>query len=510
MELVHEEVLELLADTPWPEAPRLEVSSVTGEGVEELRDALFGAAGRVSPGDPDDVVALPVDRAFTVKGTGTVITGTLVSGTLTDGARVRLLPPGLEGRVRGLQRHGEEVRAAGPGGRTAVALAGEEMDLEHVHRGQLLTTDPGWLPSSILTVHLAVLEGTGWRLEHNQRVRVHLGTAEVMARVVIPDGHELPPGGAGWAQLRAETPVAARSGQPVVLRSYSPLTTIAGGRVVEVGAPKRGRLDAQTRVRLESLRTGNAEARIAAVLELAGWAGVDGARLPMAAGVTPAQVSDRADRAAHAEAVVVLPGGRWIAGSLATRGASLLEEGVDAALREEPWRRHVPVENVRAYLPAHAADGLADALLDRLVTTGRLHIEAGRCRTPGHAPRLTPEQEGLMRRIAATYREAALAPPTLDELPADLRQARLFEPFLARLQDEGTLVRLDERLWIDAAALSAAVSRVRSELSGESGLGPADFREVLPLTRKHLLPILIHMDSAGVTRREGDGRTVAG
>lgn len=530
LELVRDDLAEFLAAGPWPSAAVHEVSSLTGEGIEALREAIVALAAEVRDSGAADEVVLPVDRVFSVRGTGSVVTGSLLSGELRTGSVVHVLPEGLPGRVRALQQHGAEAERVGPGSRVAVALSGERMDLEHLRRGQLVVTNPAWRASSMLTVELRTLPDTGWSLRHGQRVRLHLGTDEVMARVVLFDRDgdydhdhdpteaeveaqvqaeaEVEPGSPRLGQLRTERPVAARSGQRFVVRSYSPVATIGGGEVIEPLAPRRTRINDEQRAALERLRAKDSGDRIVAVLDLAGWAGADPALLPVQAGVTPAEA-----RAFTPEThgALALPRGAWVGPEPAAEAARRLMHKLDRLHAEEPWWPAIGVDRLRAMLPDGCAAGLADAVLAREVEAGRLELTEGRARRPGHEPTLTPEQERRRDALVRVYREAGLTPPLLSELPEQSEPLPVDDTtrmLIEQLQSEGRLARLDPELWIWSEHLDGVAARVGTELAGGEGLGPADFREIIPVTRKHLLPILTHLDVRGVTVLEGGVRRV--
>ncbi|MYJ16997.1 MAG: selenocysteine-specific translation elongation factor, partial [Gemmatimonadetes bacterium] len=233
LELALDDVRELLAGTPYADAPIVPTSAVTGAGLDELRAALAREGGRARARLDADIVRLPVDRVFTVRGTGTVVTGTLWSGSLSLDQRIRLEPGGLAARVRGLEVHGRSVRTARAGERTAVALAGSRVGREAVGRGQVVVGADPWVAADRVTARIELLPDTAWGIERGQRVRVHLGTSEVMARVFLLDCAEIVAGEVAWAQLRLEAPLVARTRDHVVLRSYSPMTTIGGGIVAE-------------------------------------------------------------------------------------------------------------------------------------------------------------------------------------------------------------------------------------------------------------------------------------
>ena len=508
MALVRDDVRGLLADTPWADAPVVPTSVETGEGLDALAGALLDlveAPSRRTRGE-DDVARLPLDRAFTVKGTGTVVTGTLVSGTLRSGQRVRVLPDGPEARLRGLQVHGREVEEVRAGERTAAALAG--VDREALHRGQALVAGEGWRATDRLTVRLSVLADAEREVVHGQRVRVHLGTSEVMGRVVLLEGAEaVPPGQEGWAQLRLERPVVARAGDRLVIRFYSPMTTVGGAVVAEPLPPRRTRLEAGEEEALARLLGDDADGRVAAALGLAGWGGAAVAALPVVTGLTPGNADEALGRLIAQGARMVE--GVAVAAPRVDEGRRRLLEAVDVHHAEEPLRPGVEAEAFRRALPGGAAAGLADALLAELVAEGELAVDRGVVARPGFRPTLSAAQERMRERLEAVYREAGLAPPSVAELPAEVAGEDLW-PLLRLLEGAGALVALEDGVFAWRPTVEAAIENVRRALGGREGLGPADFKDVLPVSRKHLLPLLAHLDRRGVTVRRGDGRDVAG
>jgi len=504
LELAREDVRDLLATGPFADAPIVPTSATTGEGVDTLGRTLFEAARRIEGQDRDDVTVLPVDRVFTIRGTGTVVTGTLWSGHLATGDRVHLVPGDVRARVRGLQVHGQEVDEVDAGHRTAVALTGDGVDTEALARGQTLVTLADWEASRMLTVWIEVLE-TPWSLEPGQRVRVHVGTAEVMARCVLLGAVRLDPGDAGWVQLRLETPVLARAGQRVVLRSYSPILTFAGGTIVEVFPPKRRARDPAPEAALEAVRTGGQDA-LEAALELAGEPGILESLLPVVTGRVPADVA--ALRAASLERGAVVSDGRLVGtGPVSSHREAILQE-VRRVQTRESFRSGAPVESLRALAPAGAPRGFTDAVLERAVGKGELRVRDGAVAEPDFEPSFSPAQRVLLEDLAERYRGAGLAPPTLDELPEEARADPAFLALVRRLEEEGRLIQLEPGLLVDARALEEGIARTVEALGGATGLGPADFREVLPVTRRHLLPILRYLDRTGVTRNTGDVRAV--
>ena len=513
--LVGEEVRELLADTLYRDALLLPTSARTGRGLQALVESLRLVAEAVQEEDPQDLARLPIDRVFSVRGTGTVVTGTLWSGSLRTGEKVRILPGEIPARVRGLQVHGREVDEAWGGQRTAVALVGTGVERAALARGQVLVCDAGWGASGVMTIRASVIGDSTWMLESGQRVRVHLGTAERLARVVLLGPEALGPGEEGWAQLRLEAPAVARARERVVLRSYSPVTTLGGGVVAEPLAPKRARLSAAEERWLADVLAGDDGAAVAARAEVAGWKGESTLRLPVTTGLPSWRIQAilsslpplGAPESGAAAIPRRLPDG-VISGAKVTEGLLRLEQAVDAFHAAEPLRPGLDVETLRQALPRGAHPELPDALLDALVSAGRLVLRGGLVSRPGFSATLGPVQERLLERLAELYRTAALTPPMVEELPEEVRGSPDFWPILRLLEGDGRVTRVDGDLFMWSDALRQAAAKVRQALAGREGLGPADFREALPLTRKHLLPILAYLDQLGVTRRRGNVRDV--
>jgi selenocysteine-specific elongation factor len=509
LELVREEVEELLAETPYRDSPVLPVSAVEGRGLEELTDLLASLGEAIEERGQDDVFRLPVDRVFTIRGAGTVVTGTLWSGRLRVGDRVRILPGEKEARIRGLQLHGKETEEATAGSRVAVALTGSGISHQEIHRGQTLVEGEGWESSWMLTCRTSVLPDTGWALEQGQRVRVHLGTAEVLARVALLETDLLAPGEEGWAQLRLEEPLVARVKDSLVLRSYSPVTTMGGGRVAEVSSRKRKRVSPSQVELLEQRLSEDPRQALLSHLETAGWSGAEVAALPQHTGLAPTRAREVVERAREGKELHGL-GELLFHRNVWEEGEERLLEGLRAFHEAEPLRPGLPLQEFRQRLPGAHGSTIADALLEALVDRGALRSRGGLVALAGFRPRLTPRQESLRNELRHRLREAGLAPPTLKELAEEVDTREEIRDILRLMEEDGDVLALEGDLYFWREAVREAGRDVVEALGGEGGFGPADFREVLDLTRKHLLPLLRHFDTEGITTRVGDERSVAG
>ena len=500
LELVGEDVHDLLEGTPYEGAEVVPTSVKDPASLESLSEALVRCGARARERIAEDLFRLPVDRVFAVEGTGTVVTGTLWSGRLSRGDTVRILPGHGEARVRAVQVHGAQVDQAVAGQRTALALTGAAVRRGMISRGDVLVSDASWHPSMMLTVEITALAGTGWALEAGQRLRVHLGTVEVMARLALFDTADVPPARPTVAQLRLEAAVVARAGDRFVIRSYSPVTTIAGGVVLEPVPPKRKRLAAGERAALDAISRGG-DAALRGATALAGWAGLDTVSIGVRAG--------RRGRADALPADLALIEAALFDPAIVTGGEDRIMAAVRRYHRDHSLQAGAPLDVLRTSLPPRSHPKLADGLVARLARDRKLVVAGKLARLPGFEAAPTPAEEEVAARIIAFVKDAGLQGPATAELAAGLseRQAAL-EPLLEYLAAEGRIRLLGDSFWIAAEVLDRAAERVVETLGGKDGLGPAEFRDVLPVTRKHLIPLLGHFDATGVTHRSGGTRSV--
>ena len=297
------------------------------------------------------------------------------------------------------------------------------------------------------------------------------------------------------------------SGRPLRDTLVLPGNHDRGGVVAEVLPPKRKKLRANEASDLDAIIHGDAEAALGASLRLASWSGVATDEVPVRTGRSPEEV--------RSAMIALLEGGAREAGrrifdsAVVEVARTLMFDAVEAFHREEPLRAGIAVELLRQTVPAHDEGRLADALLSEAVKSGSVAVRSSVVFRPGYEPAVTVKQEQVMGDLLERYRGAGLAPPMVSELPETVRDRDDLWPLLKLLERRGHLVALEDELFMDAASFSGAAERVATELGGATGLGPADFREVLPVTRKHLIPILTHFDQTGLTIRGPNGRDVA-
>ena len=485
--LVIDDVRAALAGTPLAAAPIVPVSATTGTGLGELTAAIGEALRAAPPRDDSDLFRLPIDRVFTVKGTGTVVTGTVWSGRVTRDDVVRLLPGERSARVRAVQAHGSAIDRPSPGSRIALALAG--VDVADVARGQVAVTDAAWRAATLIRADVRLLPGTP-PLGPRTRVRFHLGTAEVGGRVVVGGG-ALSAGTVRPGRVVLDAPVVARAGDRFVLRGGSPLATLGGGVVSDP-------LPTHWRARPWPLPDAAPGQRLGWMLDEAVADGLPIETLPQRVGLRPSSVSDLL---ASQPDVVVLGARAWRATTIDAACAHL-ESLVRAAVAAAPLEPGAPLQ---ALMSALAVGELAAAeALRRAVASGSLTLDGGLVRPAGWSPALsatnTADREWLLSRLRGSPTE----PPSAAELAAERGRDLLA---LFRLLDrEGLLVAVEPGRWYPAEGVRELARRLHAALAARAPQTPAELRVVLGGSRKFVIPFLEYCDRVGITVRTDAGR----
>lgn len=509
--LVRDEAEELVAGSFLEGAPVVALSARTGKGLDQLREVLRQIAVEIPARSADFVARLPIDRAFTMKGFGAVVTGTLVSGRICEGDELELLPAGFRVRARGVQVHGASVHSAHPGQRTAINLAG--VDTSSIERGMVLAEVGRLATTQIIDVELSVLRSAPRAIKTRARVRVHLGTAEALARVrVLTAEGEIAPGSNGFAQLRLESPVVALHGERFIVRSYSPAQTIAGGLVLDPAAIKhRGKELTRTDERLRTLMDPNRSARLAVLVQTSGDHGLRLAQVGARTGWTNEVIIQVAKQAEHV---------------LDLDGVLIAREGMDrlsqASLEEvrrhhqrQPLSRGLPRETLRERLFAHAPAEVFRGVLARLEKDGVLISEKDVVRASDHSLNLSGADGELSDLIAGSYKNAGLAMPSVEQVfeSAGVTAARRAHArkVLQRLIDNETLVRIQGETFIHAAALEdlkRLLSEYASKHEPDRLIDVSAFKDLAGVSRKYAIPLLEYLDRERITRRAGDGRVI--
>lgn len=504
-ELAELELQEFLASHALGHLPILPVSSVTGEGLDALREALFQAARGCPVPPPGRPFRLPMDRSFAVRGFGTVATGTVIDGELAVGDTVEVYPSGRESKVRGLQVFSAAVDAVRAGQRAALNLP----DIPHqdLQRGMLVSL-PGCVePSRILDVRVRVLASARSPLKTPLVCTLHVHTQEVEAHLHLAHHPQLGPGEEALAQLRMAQPVAAWPGDRFILRLPSPARTVAGGEVLMVASRKARWGRPRDRALGETLLRDDPDRGTLALLLEGGPVGSEPGRLASRLGVHMRDLEARAPALELSGGLVRWWGGRWWlhaseSAAWLDRGSGFLKAKLGASPRSWLPRQELAGRWGRALGPERGA-----ALVEAMVASGKAEAEGDRVRLTGHRVSLKPEQAAARTKALEALRAAAPAPRTGKELEeaagAPVRQ------ILPHMVEDGELLRFAG----DYFTLPSSLESVRSILArraAESGplLPVPEFKDLLGITRKHAMPLLEYLDDLKWTRREGDGRRI--
>jgi selenocysteine-specific elongation factor len=493
IELARGDVLSLFENAGAEPPVVVACSSKTRDGLPELRAALTQALASANPRSTDDVFRLPVDRAFTVKGTGTVVTGTVWSGALTVEESVRILPTGRVARVRRIEQHGKSSDRAQSGGRAAIALAGT--DVTEVSRGSVVVTDEFWSATSQFEAVVRLESEIAPSISARTRLRLHAGASEVGARLasVSREVHSLEP---VLARVVTDTPVTLRGGDRFVLRLPAPVRTVGGGVVVDPYARRRPLTYEASQV--DGLAAGSA-ARFSFILAAEGPRGVRKKDAPVRAGCTPAEVSNLIEQS-----------GAYVGAH--NLFAPIAVEQVMASVRRiiaefeirSPLSPGVPSRTLREGLRAN--DELIDIGIRELEQAGEIETRGPLVSRTGWAPSPSDRDVETSSRLVHDICAGGQEPPSVTELGS--RYGSSVPALLRLLERQGRIVQVETDRYYDRGVLDAMIARLRGTLVPGTVYVPAQLRDILGFSRKYLIPFLEFCDRSGITERRGDGRTI--
>lgn len=512
--LVEDDARGLVAGSFLDGAPLVAVSARTGAGLDELKSRLSEMGRRVPARSQDFTMRLPIDRAFSMKGFGAVVTGTLISGKITEGDELELLPSRLNVRVRGLQVHNKPVREAQAGQRTAVNLAG--IDTSQIERGMVLAVPGRVTATQIVDVWIDVLPSASRAVRSRSRVRFHIGAAEVLGRVrVLDSSNEIATGSGGLAQLRLEAPVVALHGDRFILRSYSPAETIAGGLILDPFAVKhRGREMDRTIELLRSMMCDERAAKFAGFVRAAGDRGLKVADVAAATGWTN-EVLRKAATEAQADGAVVEVGGVYLARESFERLSRAVVSELERYHKREPLTRGMLRETLREKVFAHALPELFAGVIGRLEETGEIVSEKDIVRSSKHSVGLSEKDAEIKDRLEKLYLSVGVEAPSLDEAMTKVGvaapQRAQARRILQLLIDERKILRIQGEMFMHGRViddLKAKLQTYASQHEPDRLIDVATFKDLAGVSRKYAIPLLEYFDREQLTRRAGDKRVI--
>jgi len=497
LDLVEEDLRETVKGTVLAQAPIVRVSARNGKGMDALilalQDILAQHPHRPDLGRP----RLPVDRVFTMPGFGTVVTGTLLDGHLAVGDAVEILPPGIQGRIRGLQTHKQTENKALPGSRTAVNISGVRTG--QIQRGHVVAHPGTYEPSKMIDVWARLLPDADTPLKHNTEVKLFVGAAEVMARARVLGMAELAPGRDGFLQLMLEDPIVVRRQDRFIIRRPSPSATIGGGQVVDAHPKSRHkRFNPQRLDELEKLLVGTPEEILAQTAEKLGAASLD--QIISSSGLEAEPANSAAESLLSQGQLVALRGKQLV---LNTGSVQRIQQNIEEALtafhKQYPLRPGMPKERLKSQLGL--GNEVFDALLRRMAEE-KILVETGALvQLNQFEVTFTEEQKSQIKNLLQEFGAQPYSPPSVkkceDAIGAELLTAMI---------ETGHLVQLGEDVLFTSETYQEMRAAVIAHIETQGSITLAELRDKFNTSRKYAVSVLEHLDQTGVTIRRGDLR----
>ncbi len=508
--LVQEDVSEKVKGTFLEGAPIVPVSSVTGEGLEELLQQMDAIAREVPPKDTSRPLRLPIDDVFIKTGFGTIVRGAIFSGTVRVGDEVEIVPKGIRARVRSLHAYGKPLEIAVAGQRAALNLGGVER--EGVERGDVVAEPETLIATDRLDVQVRLLPPSAFfspltitALKHGAPIRFHIGTAERIGRIFFFDRPQLALGEETFAEIRLDKPVPCAWGDLFVLRTYSPMITLGGGRLVEPKAPVRRRRKQTEIERLQ--RKATSEPSYLHSLLSEHEQGIPVHEVAQRLFLSPQRVQELVEESVKSGMAWLLPNHILISTAQVMEWQKQLQDRLAQFHAERPLRRGMPKEQLRMLIAPQLSHATFEALLDRFAREGVIVVERETVRLPSHEVRLTEAQQEWAKRMEQRVRQAGFAPPEVEELLAEFPDRTQAVDLLSLLVDQGRLVRVAE--FVVHPEVVEEAKRLAQRLCQQHGSFTASqFREAANTTRKYAVPLLEFLDQLGITVRRGDVRVL--
>ncbi|OGD16241.1 MAG: selenocysteine-specific translation elongation factor [Candidatus Aminicenantes bacterium RBG_16_66_30] len=487
------------------DAPIVPVSALTGAGVDAVKAVLQDIGRRVPARSDSGIFRMPIDRVFTMRGFGTVVAGTILGGSVRTGDRVAVYPEGLVARVRGVQVHGSKAEASAVGRRTALNL--QDIDKEALRRGQVAAAEGSLVPTSRLDARLEVLGSAEREIKHRERVRLHLGTDEVMARLAVIGAQTVAPGASAPVQLILERPTVALPGDRFVIRLFSPVVTVGGGLVLDANPEKHKRFSGTVLEGLEKLG-GSARDAVEQMFAQSGGTPQGVREIALKAGRSETEVADAAaGLLAEGRLVAVIPEKpvKYLHAGIRDRLADGLVASVRAYFASNPFRETMPYSDLRSEFLASSDAPTLRHILDDLVAKNVLFRREAGVGLAGRETKRDPVEEELRGRVENVFLSARFSAPLEDEVRLKLGlNPSVFNPLLNGLVRSGALARLAPKVTYHRDTVDAARVAVAGLIERRGSVSIAELRDRLGLSRKYAQAILEHFDRTGFTKRVGD------
>lgn len=507
LELVTEDVREFTNGTFLENSPIMPVSALTGEGIEEFLKVLDKYCSAIPERTNTGIFRLPIDRVFTMKGFGTVVTGTLVSGMIRNGEPVVIYPSGVTSKIRGIQVHDQSVEEAEAGLRTAINFQG--IDKQIVDRGEVLARPGTLIPSYMLDVELHLLKSNDRPIKNRERVRMHIGTSQMPCNVILLDRENLEPGDTAIVQLRLDGPVACVRDDRFVIRSYSPVRTLGGGSVLNPLPPKHKRFQTDILPQIEQLRQASPETVTSLHIEFAAYSELSFGNLKVLTNLSDKALDNALQKLLSQKTIIQTDRSdrRFIHFKTFTLFREAVLEILAGYHKTNPLKGGMSKGELRSKFPNIENIRLFNQLIGIMIKSGDVEQTEETIRLAGHKVTLQTDQSDLKEKILTIYAGSGLQPPTFKDLSQELKADPVqIRNVLMHLVDEGSMVKVKDDLFFHSDAISDLKNRLVRYLVDNQEITTPGFKDLTGTSRKYTIPLLEYFDAGNVTLRVGDVR----
>ncbi len=505
LEMLLEEVEDYFKGSFLEGKPVIPVSAATGEGISELKAEIIAKCDRENKRrEEKELFRLPVDRVFTMQGFGTVVTGTLMDGNVRTGDDIIIYPAGRKAKVRGIQTYGKDTDLAVAGQRTAINLSG--VSKEDIDRGDIVAYPDAVTVTNMIDAELSIFSSTDRVVLNNSRVHLYCGSDEVLCKVILLDRDALSAGETAYAQLRLEEPAAVRRGDRFIIRFYSPIITVGGGRIIDALPVKHKRNKPEILAGMDVLSHGSISDIIYA--KACEWRFTRQKDLARELGLLDNEMAAAAEAAIAAGTLVVLPDDTIVSDSRYGRLKEDTENIINDYHSHNPLADGIPRQELLSRMKERwftGDDKLVQAVLKSLLSQGFVEDRGKSIAVSGFSIEYTEEQKALKDRIQAMYSGAGIEMIKNDDVFALYKDSRIVRAILEDLESEGTIYKVNPSYYISSKAWDQAVAAARSF---DSEFTLAEYRDRLGTSRKYASEFLPAMDKAGITVFSGETRRV--
>lgn len=507
LDMVTDDVQAFLKGTFLEGVPTFPVSALTGQGLPELVEGIDTLCEAVPERPSSGLFRLPVDRVFTMKGFGTVVTGSLVSGGVRVGETVMTYPSGIQSKVRGIQVHGQAVDRATASMRTAINFQG--IDRDAIARGDVVGNVDTLKPSYMVDTLLAYLSSNEKPLKNRTKVRFHTGTSEILGHTILLDREELSPGEMVVAQFRLDTPVATVKDDRFVIRSYSPIRTIGGGQILDPIPRKHKRFKEPLVTGLKNLAEEPPEEIISYHVKESGISGVPVWELRLRTNLSEKNLDQHLQHLLSQKTIVQVDreNPRFIHGSVFEGLHQKAVKILEGYHKDHPLKAGMSRQGLMSKLSLSSSSKLFNLLIQALAKSNTVIQEKEVLRLSGHKVALEADQKDVRHRIERAYLHSGLEPPYFRDLTASLGQnSTRMKDILVLMLEEGTLIKVKEDLYFHKRVIDDLKNGLVSYLKANREITTPQFKEMTGVSRKYTIPLIEFFDTTKVTIRVGDIR----